>query len=384
MLTWVEIDTARVRSNLDAFRTVAPHAAVMAVIKANAYGHGLGIVAPVAADSADWLGVNTFEEAAAVRKLGIHKPVAILGHSEAQHAEEIVRAHFRQVVYRIDIADALSAAARKLNRSAAVHIKIETGTNRLGVPLDELGNFVEKLRKLPGIEIEGVYTHFANIEDTLDPSYAKFQLQRFHSAIALLKDAGITPSQVHAAATAGALLYPETGFTMIRVGIGAYGIWPSRETQIATRERGRKVSLLPALTWKTRVAQIKLLSPGDYVGYGLTFQATRLMQIAVLPVGYFDGYDRKLSNAGRVLVKGRYAPVVGRVAMNMMMIDVTDAGAAIDDEVVLLGRQGDSEIRVEELAERIGSIPYEVLSRINPLIPRIAIQKGNSGTIRGQ
>ena len=161
-------------------------------------------------------------------------------------------------------------------------------------------------------------------------------------------------------------------FTMVRIGIGTYGIWPSRETQLAARERGRKITLIPAMTWKTRVAQIKTVEAGEHVSYGLTYQASHRMQVAVLPIGYYDGYDRKLSNCGRVLIRGRAVPVIGRVAMNMTMVDVTDVAAQPDDEVVLLGRQGSAEIRAEELADKIGTIAYEVVSRINPRIPRIA------------
>jgi alanine racemase len=160
---------------------------------------------------------------------------------------------------------------------------------------------------------------------------------------------------------------------MVRVGIGAYGIWPSRETQLAARERGRQISLNPALTWKTRVAQVKTVEAGSYIGYGLTYQANRRMKIAVLPIGYFDGYDRKLSNCGRALVGGRPAPVVGRVMMNMTALDITDVDAKEDDEVVLIGRQAKAEIRVEEVAEKSGTIAYEVLSRINPIIPRVLV-----------
>src|SRR5262245_16066880 len=159
---------------------------------------------------------------------------------------------------------------------------------------------------------------------------------------------------------------------MVRLGIGTYGIWPSRETQIAARERGRLLSLTPVLTWKTRVAQVKDVNTGDYVGYGLTYRASRPMKLVVLPIGYYDGYDRKLSNSGRALIHGKPASVIGRVAMNMTMLDVTDIGAELDDEVVLIGRQGNAEIRVEELAEKIGTISYEVVARINLLIRRVA------------
>jgi alanine racemase len=344
----------------------------MVVVKANAYGHGLEVYAPIAAENADWLGVNGLDEALAIRALGIQKPVAILGYTDPAQLDVVVANDFRQVVYRTDIAAGLSKAAKNRNTSARIHLKLETGTNRQGVPLGELPELVRQIRGMPGLIIEGAYTHFANIEDTLDPSFAERQLDKFRDALKVLEQEGVRLTQIHAAATAGTLLYPETGFTMIRLGIGAYGIWPSRETQLAARERGRRITLIPAMTWKTRVAQIKTVEAGEHVSYGLTYQASHRMQVAVLPIGYYDGYDRKLSNCGRVLIRGRAVPVIGRVAMNMTMVDVTDVPAQPDDEVVLLGRQGNAEIRAEELAEKIGTIAYEVVSRINPRIPRIA------------
>jgi len=371
MLSWIEIDRARLRSNLAEFRKlIGPSTALMAVVKANAYGHGLEAVTPVIAEGADWLGVNCADEAITLTRVGIDKPIVILGHTDVNQIDHVVRNGYRQVLYRLDLAGALSAAAMNFRSTAKVHLKIETGTNRQGIALGDLEGFVTAVNRLPGIEIEGVYTHFANIEDTLDPAFARAQVDRFLNALAILKRLGINPPQVHASATAGALLYPDMEFGMVRVGIGAYGIWPSRETQIAARERGRQLSLAPILTWKTRVAQVKNIQTGDYVGYGLTYQARRPMQVVVLPIGYYDGYDRELSNSGRALIHGQHVPVIGRVAMNMTMLDVTDTGAEIDEEVVLLGRQGNAEIRVEELAERIGTIPYEVVSRINPLIER--------------
>jgi alanine racemase len=284
-----------------------------------------------------------------------------------------VRNSYRQVLYRLDVAKALSESAGKLGKPAKAHLKIETGTNRQGIAIGDLEAFLVELKKLPGIDVEGAYTHFANIEDTLDPSFAQEQLRRFQQGVAVLNDAGIRPAYLHASATAGALLYPEMDFNMVRIGIGAYGIWPSRETQIAARERGRQPALAPILTWKTRVVQIKEVGAGSYVGYGLSYRAIRPMKLAVLPVGYYDGYDRQFSNSARALIRGHAVPVVGRVAMNMTMLDVSDAGAQDGDEVVLLGRQAKAEIYAEELAERMGTISYEVLSRINPLIPRVLL-----------
>ena len=374
MLSWIEIDASRLRSNLDAFRGAIPSGtSVMAVVKANAYGHGLEAVAPVAAERADWLGVNCIDEALAITRLGIKKPIAILGHTPLDQLEAVAANGYRQVLYRRDVAKALSDAARKHRTTARVHLKIETGTNRQGIGLADLPGFMAELAKLPGIEVEGAYTHFANIEDTLDPSFAESQVRKFKEALAILEKAGVRPTQIHASATAGTLLYPEMDFSMVRVGIGTYGIWPSRETQLAARERGKRPALAPVLTWKTRVAQVKEVQAGDYVGYGLTYRASRPMKLVVLPIGYYDGYDRKLSNSGRALIHGQPASVIGRVAMNMTMLDVTDIGADLDDEVVLIGRQGNAEIRVEELAEKSGTIPYEVLARINPLIPRVLV-----------
>jgi len=380
MLSWVEIDAQRLRNNIDAFRTsIAAGTALMVVVKANAYGHGLETVAPVAAERADWLGVNCIDEALAVTRLGIRKPVVILGHTPLEQLESVVRNSYRQVLYRLDVARALSGAATKLGIAAKVHLKIETGTNRQGIPVGHLASFINELKKFPALEVEGAYTHFANIEDTLDPSFAQSQVRKFKEALGIIEREGVRPSQVHASATAGALLYAEMDFSMVRLGIGTYGIWPSRETQIAARERGRLLSLAPVLTWKTRVAQVKDVNTGDCVGYGLTYRASRPMRLVVLPIGYYDGYDRKLSNSGRALIHGQPASVVGRVAMNMTMLDVTDVGADLDDEVVLVGRQGNAEIRVEELAEKIGTIPYEVVARINPLIPRVVSDNSGRG-----
>jgi alanine racemase len=369
--SWIEIDRERLLSNIAAFRSVTdPGCALMVVVKANAYGHGAAEVAPLVATKADWLGVNSLEEAQELAGLGIEKPIAILGYTPPDRSAELVRQDFRQVIFRLDAAESLSRAARKLKKEARVHMKVETGTNRLGIPIGELEGFLREIRRLPALDVEGIYTHFANIEDTLDPSFAQLQLARFREALAIVERAGVTPRFVHAAATAGVLLYPDTHFSMVRVGIGAYGIWPSRETRLAARERGKEIRLQPVLSWKARIAQVKEVAAGEFIGYGLTYEARRPMQVAVVPIGYYEGIDRKLSNSGRALVRGQPASLVGRVAMNMVVLDVTATGAAADEEVVLIGRQGSAEIRVEELAEKSGTIPYETLARIHPSLPR--------------
>ena len=378
--SWIEIDRERLSSNVSAFRSlIDPDCALMVVVKANAYGHGLSEVAPLVAEKADWLGVNSLDEALVLDRRGIETPIAILGYTPKSRAGEVVRHGFHQVVFRLDAAESLSRAAREVNRTALVHIKVETGTHRLGVPVSELKAFLGEVTKLPGVRVEGMYTHFANIEDTLDPSFAELQLQRFREALEITERARVEPRLVHAAATAGVLLYPETHFSVVRVGIGSYGIWPSRETRLAARARGQQIELQPVLSWKTRIAQIKDVAAGDYIGYGLSYEAPRPMQVAVIPVGYYEGLDRKLSNSGRALVRAQAVPMVGRVAMNMAVLDVTATGATVGDEVVLIGRQGEAEITVEELAEKSGTIPYEVLARIHPFLPRVLRLRQGSG-----
>jgi alanine racemase len=370
-LSWIEINGGRLGNNLQSFRGIlSPDTGLMVVVKSNAYGHGLSVVSDAIRDQVDWFGVDSLAEALEVEHVAPGKPVLILGYSRIEDAAEIVRREFRQVTYRQDMAQALSEAAGISGKTAKIHLKIETGTNRQGIPLDEVTAFSQFVSRLPGIEVEGAYTHFANIEDTLDPSFAKLQLERFGQAITQLEEAGIRPTHIHADATAGILLYPETHFTMVRLGIGAYGIWPSRESRIAARERGREVKLEPVLTWKTRIVQLKNIEAGEYVGYGLSFRANRATTLAVIPVGYYEGFDRALSNVGQALVGGAPVPIVGRVAMNMTVLDVTDVAPRLDDEVVLIGRQGESEITADELANKAGTIAYEIVSRINPLLER--------------
>lgn len=370
-MSWVEIDLSRLLENIATFRSaISDTTRLMAVVKSNAYGHGLGLVSDALAGAVDWFGVDSVPEALEVASLAPGKPILILGFSPPDQSDTIVRSGFRQVVYRHDTLRSLSESAARLGQTARLHLKIETGTNRQGIPLDDVARFAEEASKLPGIQVEGAYTHFSNIEDTLDPTFAMLQVTRFREAIGRIGAAGIEITETHAAATAGILLYPETHFSMVRLGIGAYGIWPSRETRLAAREKGIRPVLRPIMSWKTRVVQLKDVEEGEYVGYGQAFQAPRPMTVAVIPVGYYEGYDRRLSSSARALVGGKPAAVIGRVAMNMTMLDVTGTGVRLDDEVVLIGRQGDQEILADELAEKIGTIAYEVVSRVNPLLER--------------
>jgi alanine racemase len=235
--------------------------------------------------------------------------------------------------------------------------------------------FARRLARLPGIEIEGLSSHFANIEDTTSLEYAKRQTAQFAEGTALLRKAGIRVPIRHMAATGAAIVYPESQFDMIRLGIGLYGLWPSKETYLSCRLRKRKPFVLkPVLSWRAKIAQVKRVPKGAFVGYGCTFRTTRPTRLAVIPVGYADGYDRALSNAAHVLVRGKRAAVRGRIAMNFFTADVTDIpSAAAGDAVTLIGRDGRETVSADALAALAGTISYEILARLNPAIPRVVV-----------
>ncbi|MRR10373.1 alanine racemase [bacterium] len=375
MLNWVEIDRRALAANLRSFRgLVGPAVALMPVVKSNAYGHGLAEVAPLlaASDRALWFGVNSLDEGLRLRALGIRRPVLLLGHVPLSRLAEAAAADLRLTVYNPETIRALARIRRKA--TVRLHLKLETGTNRQGVDLTDALRIAALIRKAPGLELEGCSTHFANIEDTTSPVYPTAQIARYRRIMDALRAQGHDPKVNHIACTAAALVFPETRQRLVRLGIGLYGLWPSRETMLSLSERGRKFALAPVLSWKTRVAQVKSVPAGSYIGYGCTYRTTRKSRIAVLPVGYNEGYDRKLSNTAHVLVRGRRAPIRGRVCMNLCMADVTDIpGVKLEDEVVLLGKQGREHIPAEQLAAWIGTINYEVVTRINPLLPRIIV-----------
>lgn len=363
-LTWVEISRANLAHNVQVFRRlVGPERTLCAAVKANAYGHGLLECAPLMIEAgADWLGVNALFEALALRSAGVKVPIYIMGYVPLNELAIVVQNGFHLVVYNLETLEELSAVCERLKKPASTHLKVETGIHRQGVVEDELARFLQMYAAHRDLKMEGVAAHFANIEDTTDHRFAEQQLARFEEIIAKIRAAGFSPSYIHMANTAATLLFPKTFFTMVRVGIGNYGLWPSEET----REVAGEV-LKPVLTWKTRVAQVKKVPAGSSIGYGCSYKAEKDAVIAILPVGYYDGYDRGLSNKGFVLVKGVRAKICGRVCMNMMMVNVTEVpDVRIEDEVVLLGEG----LPAEEMAEWLRTINYEVTTRINERIVR--------------
>ncbi len=379
-VSWLEIDEAALRTNVRAFLgRLSRGTKLMAVVKADAYGHGMSVVVPPALEAgASWLGVWGLGEGIALRGLaGAATPILLLGHTPPADFEEALAHDLRLTIYDPAVIDALAAAARSAGRPARVHLKVETGTNRQGLDPRQVTELARRVAGARGLVLEGLSTHFADIEDTTDHTFADGQRAAFAATAAALERQSLLPPIRHTACSAAAILFPETHFEMARVGISLYGLWPSRETLVSARERGININgfaLAPVMTWKCLVAQVKDVAVGGFVGYGRTWRAMRPTRIALLPVGYYEGYPRSLSGRAHVLLHGQRAPVLGRICMNMMMVDVTDIdGVKAGDAAVLLGRSGDECVRAEDLATWAGTIHYEVTSRIHPSLPRIPV-----------
>jgi alanine racemase len=354
---------------------LAEETALVAVVKANAYGHGLEAVLSVAASQVDWLAVHSAAEARAIRRHGVSLPILVMGFVPPDELFDLDQ-DIHVLVSCPEVLGWLGEYRARSGVALPVHLKVETGTHRQGVAIGEIGTMCQVAAR-HGLSVVGVATHFANIEDTLEHSFAQQQLRSFLQAVETLSgELGGRPPYIHAACSAAALLFRETNFTMARIGISMYGHWPSRETQLSwTLDHGRDgVQLKPVLSWKALVGQIQEVAAGETVGYGRTWTALRPTRLAVVPVGYSDGYPRRLGNQARALVGGAAVPVVGRVCMNILMLDVTDvAGVAVGDEVVLIGRAGELTVSAEELASLADSINYEILARLSPAIPRFLL-----------
>jgi alanine racemase len=378
LTNWIEVSRGALEHNLTLFRRLLnPGTAILAVVKANAYGHGLEQVAPLCVSAGvEMLGVHTANEVAALRRIGIDLPIMVMGYLAPRQVAEVVDPGVHVLVSSYQVLEALAARGRALSAPLNVHVKVDTGTHRQGVGPDVAVKLAAAAREA-GLTVAGIATHFANIEDTTDHSYAYLQLERFRDAVAAVQERVGPVRWVHAACSAAALLFREADFGMVRVGISLYGHWPSKETHLSwLLEHGRDgVKLEPVLAWRARVGQVKEVEAGAPIGYGLTYRPTRPSRIAVLPVGYSEGYPRALSSRSRILLAGRPAPVVGRVCMNIFMVDVTDIPGVRDGDVAtLIGMDGNERISAEELAENAGTINYEILARLSPSLPRVVVE----------
>lgn len=398
LLVWVEVDLQAIARNFMHLQEMVAPSTLVPVVKSNAYGHGLLPVArTVVGDGAKVLGVATMEEAVALREGGIGADIVVLGPTVPVQAALAIRHRIIVAVFDLESARRMSEIATEQGGRLRVHAKVDTGLGRLSVTPDHAVSFVQALRALEGLDVEGVYSHLADAEG-IDQSMTLKQHANFKRVLDDLRSMDLAPRIKHIAGSAAGMLMPELRYDWVRAGISLYGLWPSEETRLLmiaaahhlpnilhdAEVQARGVKLLasflrPALQFKTRIAQVKEVPAGWSVGYGCAYRTTRPTMVAVLPVGYADGYDRHLSNKGQVLVRGRRAPVIGRICMNLTMVDVTDVpGAAHDDEVVLIGVQGGEEISAEHVAEAVGTINYEIVTRIRWDLPRLYHQSSGS------
>jgi Alr-MurF fusion protein len=366
--TWLEIDLNAIAQNTRHLKQfVGDGVQVMAVMKADAYGHGAVKVAQTALlNGATWLGVAALPEVMALHAARVDAPTLLLGYTPPWQARAALRYGTRITLFSWDVAQAVSKAAVALQTIARVHIKVDTGMHRLGLPPAEVVAFVKAVRELPHIEVEGIFTHFS-VADSIDDfarQYTREQIRQFKGVLATLEAEGITIPMVHAANSAGTLRWREAHFNMVRPGIALYGLTPSPDVPIP--------DFRPALSWKTQIAQVQTYDAGAFISYGATYETKGVERIATIPVGYADGFRRAPHTWGEVLVRGQRAPIVGRVCMDQTMINVTHiSDVQAGDEVVLIGKQGNDTLSAEAIAARLGTISYEVVAAILARVPRV-------------
>ncbi|MEO9170657.1 MAG: alanine racemase [Candidatus Aquilonibacter sp.] len=372
MIGSLRISLGALRRNAETLRALVAPSRAAFVVKGNAYGHGLVECALAAEPFAAKLCVYSLEEAVALRDGGVTKPVLILGPIEPEHLPDAVAANAEITLWDVkDYARRLAVAAQKRHARVKVHIKLNTGLNRLGLEPEDLPDALEDYVRIAGIEIAGVFSHLASAEE-IDSPYTMQQLERFNRALIqaqpILTAHGITPVR-HIAASAAAMLWPQTRLDMSRFGIALYGLMPSPQTRAAMDTE--KLPLDPALSYETALTVVRTVAAGAPVGYGTTFHAPRDMRIGIIPLGYSDGIPRALSNRGEAVVDGARCPMIGRIAMNMSILDLTSApGARAGSPVALLGRQGDATVTADDWAQWADTINYEIVTRIPATLKR--------------
>ena len=343
---------------------------MLSVLKSDGYGHGAVPVANLLKDKTDYFGVSIIEEALELRNASIVNPILIFGYTSPDRFEKLLQNDIEQAIFQFAVAEKLSLAAAAIGKTAKIHIEIDTGMRRTGFsPCPESLEIVKKISKLPNIKIEGIFTHFANA-DTLDKTSEKLQKKLFTDFLKGIENKGISIPIKHSCNSA-ATIEEDDHFDMVRVGLLLYGLFPSDEVH---RE---KLNLIPAMELKTRVIFIKTVEAGQGVSYGHTYVTDKTTKIATLPIGYADGYPRALSSKGRVLINGKYAPIIGRVCMDLMMVDVTGIDdVEVEDEVTLIGTEGGKAITAEELGALSESFNYEIICGISKRVPKVFYKDG--------
>lgn len=367
---WAEINLAAIAHNVRQFQNnLSSQTRIMGIVKADGYGHGAVEAARAAvAAGVSFLGVGLMEEAVELREQGLDVPILILGFTPADYAPYLCHYNVTPTVFTQKEADAFANAAVSYGKPLAVHIKVDTGMGRVGCfPCEEADSFIARVATMKGLSLQGIYTHFA-AADHLDKSSSHRQLERFTALLRRLHGRGIHIPLKHASNSAGAIDLPDAHFDMVRLGISLYGLYPSDQVN------RRDIKLRPAMSLKARIVFTKDVPAGTGISYGPVYVTDRPLRIATLPLGYGDGYPRHLSNKGQVLVRGQRAPIVGRICMDQTMISVQDIdGATVGDEVTLFGRQNGALLHVDELADWLDTINYEVITRISRRIPRVYI-----------
>lgn len=366
--TFAEIDLDRLSENLAAIRARVSPAKVMIVVKANAYGHGLTEVAAHLADQADALGVAVLEEGILLRQLGIARPILVMGGIWREQIPQFIQYDLTMTASSVERLEQIEAAAEALGRRARVHLKIDTGMERIGVHYYSAHTLQEAALRCRHVEVEGIYSHFANA-DSADLTHARLQLERFEEVLRFYERRSLPTPLRHMANSAAILQLPESYYDMVRPGILLYGVYPSAEV-------ARTVAVKPALSWKSRVVYFKVVQPGHPVSYGSTWQSDHPVRVVTVPVGYGDGYFRSMSNRAQVILRGRKYPQVGRICMDQMMINIESDSGYHGDEVILIGESDGERITVEDLAQWAGTIPYEILTNINTRVPRVYRRRG--------
>lgn len=365
--TWAEISLFALTENYQTLkRQLTGNAQLMAVVKADAYGHGAVKCAEALEEAgADWFGVALVEEGVALRQSGISKPVFCLGGFWRTQGELVLAHDLTPALFRMDLAEELNARAAEAGRIVNFHLKVDTGMGRLGVPFADLAEFAGALKQFGNLKLDGVMTHFADA-DGIETDYTELQIRRFVESVSTLRELGFQPTWRHAANSAGLHAYPQAHGNLARAGAAMYGL-----TRDVLTPRLEAPPLRPVMALKSRIVMLKTVPAGTSLGYGCSFVTSRESRIATLPVGYADGFRRALSNSGQVIIRRKFAPIVGRVSMDLTLVDVTDVpGVELGDEATLLGEQDNLKIAAEDLAEQIGTISYEVVTGISKRVPR--------------
>ena len=376
-LSYLEISRENLIHNVKQFRNLIKKGTeISAVVKSNAYGHGDREVVKILSPYVDCFQVNSILELERIKKI-TQKPILVFGYVGKNDLIKAIKIGCILTAFDFEHLLLIDESAHKLNKKQKVHLAIDSYLGREGFMPNEIERILPEIKKMKNILVLGIYSHFANIEDTADFSHAQKQINEYKKVCDIFKENGFKNIKTHISATSGVLAYENKNLfvgrhglnNIVRIGTGLYGSWPS---EYLGKMWNKKIILKPVLRFVTHIAQVKYLPKGHSIGYGLTYITKKITKVAVIPIGYADGYDRELSNIGEVLIEGKRCKILGRVAMNMFVVDISRLkNVQAEDEVVLIGKQGKEEITAEEIAEKINTINYEVIARLNSLLPRI-------------